>query len=102
MSTKPKHQFYGHKDEHGFKHIFPSIGQVNMCGDAQVVPLTVSECKTGEYHGWIHKDKTVPSMIYKHEKALEICFVYGIQAAIDAGEGRRVKLKVVETKTKTE
>lgn len=81
----------------GFSHVFRSKIQVGMCGDAPIVPVTVTEDPEGPYWGWIATGETAPSMIFRHKVQFEICFPYGVQVEVAAGKGRIVKLKVEKT-----
>lgn len=88
---------YAEKHEDGpFTNIYLSEGQVRMCGAKNIVPVAVSEHADGTHYGWKAKDEDGFCMIWQHEILREICFAYGMQAAIDAGQGVPVRLKLEE------
>jgi hypothetical protein len=82
--------------EGGFRNIFPSTVQVNMClgrGESPTrVKVTLDE--NGPFFGWMSPKHVHPSMIYIRMLLLEICFPYGIDSAVAAGQGRVVRLRV--------
>ena len=90
------HNFFGHEKNGAFYHVYPSKGQVSMCGNKTIIPLEVVLDENGAYFGWwSYNDDTVsPCMIYDFMPALEMCFPYGIKAEIDVEKGQIVKLSV--------
>jgi len=46
--------------------------------------------------GWMDPGDTEPVMIYPREFLFSMCFPYGVQAEVDAGKGRVVRLAVTE------
>ncbi len=84
-----------------FDHVFPSEGQVRMCGDGEVVPVWVRIVSDGETHwGWVDTDRDRPTMIWPRYVQLCLCF-QGEGAMLDQvnrGRGKPVRL-VVEERT---
>jgi hypothetical protein len=98
------HRMYGFADKKGhFDNIHESRMQVRMCGGEPIVALTVEEdpdqnaADDVPYWGWEDVDKPGTfCMIFHHRKLLQVCFAYGIEAAVEAGKGRPVHLLVTE------
>lgn len=64
--------------------------------DYPIVEVTVAEGEDGPYYGWVDTDEQVPTMIHAHRILFSMCFPYGVQAEVDAGKGRVVRLTVEE------
>lgn len=67
---------------------------------APIVEVSVAEVPDGDpaatHWGWMATDATEPVMIYPREVLFRVCFPYGVQAEVDAGKGRVVRLAVTE------
>lgn len=48
--------------------------------------------------GLMRAGETEPVMIYPREVLFRVCFPYGVQAEVDAGKGRVVRLAVTEVR----
>lgn len=82
-----------------FYHIFETLVQIKMCGYSygEIHVIKFEESPDGEYWAWRATGETDFHMIYPHEILFNICFAYGVQAEVDAGKGRVVRLKVKES-----
>ena len=87
---------------------FGSEQFVRMCGgDQSVVEVRLTEDPDGEYDGWLDAGEDTPCLIWNSYVFLDMCFPYGIQAAIDKGRGVVVRLRcqplaVADVHNKTE
>jgi hypothetical protein len=59
-----------------------------------VEQVIVTETEDGSYYGWLRTGESVPTMIYDHRIPFNMCFPYGVQAEVKAGNGRVVRLTV--------
>jgi hypothetical protein len=85
------------KSGYWYAHLFPSEMQVRMCGDDPILKVLVTEDPNGTYFGWEYSDKDYGfTMIYPNMQLVDICFPYGVKAAVKAGQGRIVKLTITE------
>jgi hypothetical protein len=102
----PPYQWYAHRDRHGrydWENIFHHPMLVKMCGDGPVVPVLLeiapderSWNRKEPYWGWLEPDASSLSMVQNSYQMLSICFAYGIDAAINNGDGKPVKLIVTQ------
>lgn len=83
---------YASQDGERLSDVFENRQAVYMCGDREPVQVTVEESKKGLHWGW--EDVDGLSMIQESYICLHMCFPYGIQREIDAGNGRAVQLLV--------
>lgn len=99
------HRMFGHVDPKGhFDDIHETRVQVSMCGSGPIVALTVEEegpdrdaADDVPYWGWEDADRPGRfHMIFHHKTLLRVCFPYGLGAAVGAGRGRPVHLRIVE------
>lgn len=51
---------------------------------------------TATHWGWMRTGNDKPDMIYPRKSLLDMCFHYGVQAEVDVGKGRVVRLVVTE------
>ncbi len=79
-----------------FYNIFKTTLQVRVCGydDDEIYAIKFEESPDGEYWAWQDTGESEFHLIYPHEILFIICFPYGVQAEVDAGRGRVVRLKV--------
>jgi len=90
---------YAHKTERGWRDIYSSAGAVQMCDGKEPQPIyqiKVTVDPKGEYFGWHDFSNDSLSMIWQSRVQLEMCFTYGIEAAIKRGKGKDVLLKIEE------
>lgn len=96
---------------HMFAHRYDNGGLHNLgvrrFVEAHGVAAPIVEVDVAEVHdydpaathwGWMRPTDTQPVMVYPHEVLFRVCFPYGVQAEIDAGKGRIVRLAVTEIK----
>ena len=93
--------FFAHEREGKFWNIYPSAGQVRMCGDEPVVPIQVDIDENGEYVGWQDTGSDTVCMIYQHIILLRMCFPYGIKVEIESGKGKVVHLSIKRKENKS-
>jgi hypothetical protein len=79
-----------------FVDVGPHPTYVRMHGHDKPAPVRVVEDPDGPYWGWQEKghEQEPPVMIYEHKTLFNICFPYGVQAEVDAGHGRVLRLRV--------
>jgi hypothetical protein len=81
-------------------HIGGHIHFARAYGHRDPFEVCVTEVPEGEHThvGWMRSKSDdgdgIPTMIYEHMRALQICMPYGIKAAVEAGQGRVVYLHV--------
>lgn len=82
----------------GLRHYYPNKVAVRCAGatDEEIVPVRISLSEEGPLFGWMPKDRDYPSMIYPSMIHVTMCFPYGVEAAVRAGQGRVVRLKAEE------
>ena len=103
MSTIKMYANKQHREQDGkdyFYNIFSDFRGTFMSTaiGEKIFQIKVREALTEEetpYYGWKYPDGNI-SMIFPSTVLLEICFPYGIKAAIDNGEGNIVKLIITE------
>ncbi len=65
-----------------------------------IVPVDVVEVQADDpsatHWAWMDGDRDEPQMVYPRESLFSMCFPYGVQAEVDAGRGRVVRLAVME------
>lgn len=61
-----------------------------------IVPVVVEEDENGGHYGWMETGEDTPCMIWPTEVQFKMCFTYGVKAAVEAGHGRPVRLKIVQ------
>lgn len=99
------HQRYGLRYDDGVPHQLYTnyinyIGGL-VCGPHELVyDITFEECSKEEQEmvAWRYKDQTDVNFIFKNRTLLSVCFPYGLDAAIKAGQGDIVYLKEVSSK----
>lgn len=94
---------FAHRYDNGDLHNLGVRRYVEAHGvNAPIVEVDVVEVPDGDlaatHWGWMRPDDTQPIMIYPREVLFRVCFPYGVQAEVDAGKGRVVRLTVTETK----
>lgn len=96
--TKSYNLFAEKREDGSFNNVYPREGQVKMCGvpEELIVSVVVTEDVDGIYHGWVDKDGLATCMVWPSLMQLKVCFPYGMEAAIEAGQGVYVKLKIEE------
>jgi hypothetical protein len=62
-------------------------------GSSPLIKVNVIESDEGTHLGWIKTGTDTPIFIY-HEKVFPICFTYGVEAAVKAGDGVVIRLKI--------
>ena len=90
-----------------YMHFYNSRRLIELCGYApeNVHAVELAEAKPGqkpEYWGWEDSDKPRPdykgnwagAMIWASEAQMRMCFPYGLEAAIEHGHGRMLRLIV--------
>lgn len=90
-----------HRYENGELYNLGSRRYVEFHGVPKpIVEVDVTEVaddnSTATHWGWMRPADTEPVMIYPREVLFRICFPYGVQAEVDAGKGRVVRLAVTE------
>ena len=102
-------RMHAHRVErHGrvdYEHLAPDPRYATSHGlPYPVVQVTVTEDADGPYYGWIDTSGTpraerrdaMPVMIQPHRTLFRMQFPYGVDAEVDAGKGRVVRLRVEE------
>ncbi|ACU71891.1 hypothetical protein Caci_2982 [Catenulispora acidiphila DSM 44928] len=94
-------RMFAHRYDSGDLHNLGSRRYVEFHGvSAPIVEVDVVEVSdddpTATHWGWMGMDITEPVMIYPREVLFRVCFPYGVQAEVDAGKGRVVRLAVTE------
>ena len=62
-------------------------------GNEPTVAVRLTEDPDGEYYGWLKTGEDTPSMIWPSRVQLMMCFTYGMQVAIDKGQGVPIRLR---------
>ena len=62
-------------------------------GEKPVVAVRLIEDAEGPYHGWLKTGEDTPCMIWPSAIQLEMCFPYGMAAAIGKGGGQPIRLR---------
>lgn len=88
---------YNNGDLHnlGSRRYVEAHGLTNPILEVDVVEVADDDPATTHW-GWMQAGKTEPVMIYPREVLFRVCFPYGVQAEVDAGRGRVVRLAVTE------
>lgn len=86
-------------DDGEYSHFYASRRLVEFCGYApeDVHEVELREAADDEetpYWGWEDADDGSWGMIWPSKVQLQMCFTYGMEAAITAGKGRPVRLIV--------
>ena len=94
-------KLFCHKANNEYMHFYPSIIQVKMCGDEEVIEVIVRELQENEtpthWGWWSNKEKRF-SMIYSHIVGVKMCSPDYFQYEIENGEGNIYGLVVEEVK----
>lgn len=98
---------YSHKKESRtqpntffYFNIFESLPQVKMCEGKfpeKRFSITLEINSEGNYWGWLDYARNEYCMIYPHRELLEICFPYGMKAAIERGKGEITRFNVIHS-----
>jgi len=92
-------KLFCHKVDNQYMHFYPSIIQVKMCGDEDVIEVIVREAQESEtpthWGWWANKDQNF-SMIYSHIVGVKMCFPYGYKVEVENGNGNIYGLIVEE------
>jgi hypothetical protein len=99
MSTKTWKMHAGRDPRNGGFRNFGHPRYVEMYGNAEVIPILLTEDPDGPYYGWIDADRTEPTMIQQHEGMFSMQFPYGPDAEVKAGRGRVVRLTAAEVES---
>lgn len=65
-------------------------------GSDPIVKVKVTPDENGEYWGYIITGEDKPIFIYPSIVLLKVCFAYGLEAAENSGDGKRIQLSVTE------
>ena len=84
-----------------FIHVYPSQRQVEMCGNDEIVEVSVKIVEEGEeqtHWGWLDTGKERPTMIWPSYHQLCVCFQgeLGMMDRVNRGFGKSVRLIVKE------
>jgi hypothetical protein len=87
-----------------WSHIYPTKGQVKMCGSQFVCPLKVSispdqtrnDFRGIDYWGWVATGAEIICMIQTNIIGLKMCFPYGLEKAEAGGQGKAYRLIIKE------
>lgn len=99
---------YGHIGREGhYFHLHSNPRTTKLYSDAAVYHVTLHRVKAGEpqgqYWGWWDYDtefrKAGLSMVYPHRVLFDMCFPYGPEAVVKAGQGEIVNLRLVRAST---
>lgn len=76
------------------------IGGLVCSPDEIVYDITLEECPESEHDmvAWRVSGKTDIDFVFKTKLLLSVCFPYGLKAAVDAGQGEVVWLKITDKK----
>jgi len=88
--------FANQGSEGRYKHI-GSRFWVGLHGSSPIHAVRVEACADGDYWGWRNCDApgdSLPTMIQANKMALGMCFTYGVQSAIDCGQGVIVRMRI--------
>lgn len=100
MSGLHQDEFWAERRPSGkLVHFYKASGILtSVCGarPEDVVKVRVHEDPEGDYWAWAPSDMPGFHMIQTAEYLLNMCFPYGIKAAVKAGDGRQVRLRVEE------
>lgn len=82
-------------DGSGFLTIEPWIQAVHMSGvpKEQIVTVKLIEDPAGDFRGWLAAGENHVVMV-QHKRIFPIQFAYGVEAAVEKGDGVPVKLRV--------
>lgn len=77
-------------------HIYPRESLLRMCGIKRenYNKLILREDENGLYLGWLKTDSNGEIGLVQYHKSFAIQFPYGVQAAVDKGQGEAVRLSV--------
>ena len=88
--------YYAHEVNGIFRDVFQLPMQVKMCGSVPIIPVKVIIDENGPYFAWQAVGEDSVCMIFETFLMLKTCFQYGIQKAIDAGQGKMVKVTITK------
>jgi len=94
-------RMWAHRYDNGDLHNLGSRRYVEAHGLRKpIIEVDVAEVSDDDpaatHWGWMRPTDTEPVMIYPREVLFRVCFPYGVQAEVDAGKGRMVRLAVAE------
>lgn len=101
MTDPGRWRMYAHRYDSGDLHNLGERWWVEIHGlPDPIVEVDVIEVEaddpTATHWAWMDKDRNEPEMIYPRESLFSMCFPYDVQAEVDAGRGRVVRLAVTE------
>ena len=101
MPEPGRWRMYAHRYDSGDLHNLGSLRYVQAHGVSKpIVEVDVTEVAEDDpaatHWGWLRANDDTPVMIYPREVLFRVCFPYGVQAEVDAGKGRVVRLAVTE------
>ena len=101
MTDSGRWHMWAHRYDNGDLHNLGERWWVEIHGlPDPIVAVDVAEVADGDpaatHWGWVDTGDATPEMIYPRESLFSMCFPYGVQAEVDAGKGRVVRLAVAE------
>jgi len=101
MPDPGRWRMWAHRYDSGDLHNLGSRRYVEAHGVPKpIVEVNVTEVADDDpaatHWGWMRPTDTEPVMIYPREVLFSMCFHYGVQAEVNAGKGRVVRLAVTE------
>lgn len=101
MTEPGRWRMWAHRYESGELFNFGERQWVELHGlPDPILEVDVAEVAEDDlaatHWGWMETGSTEPEMIYPRKFLLSMCFHYGVQAEVDAGRGRVVRLAVTE------
>jgi len=92
-------KLFCHKVNNKYMDFYPSVIQVKMCGDEEVIKVIVREAQESEtptHYGWWDNEDQEFSMIYSRILEVKMCSPSGFKVEIEKGEGNIYGLVVEE------
>ena len=101
-APKTLHHRYAQKYDDGsfhnvYKNYLPYYGGL-VCGpEEEIFDVTFKECEGGSHDSvaWKRTGEDTVDFIFASRKLLDVCFPYGMDAAVKAGQGRMVYLEAI-------
>jgi hypothetical protein len=87
-----------------FRNIYSTMFGTEMCGDSPIYQLTFEPHKNQEkdkeeveYWGWLNNENEL-SMVWADYFLFDMCFPNGAEATESYGQGKRIKLELINFK----
>lgn len=90
-------EMYAVKTDDGPRNFYPHPKSCRMASSkGEIARFKLIEDQDGEFRAWWNNEREEFSLCYPAEVLLNMCFPYGPEAAVERGDGHKMRVRVIE------